>query len=168
MMMPFIAFIDPIPGRRVVLYDGSCKLCVRCRRFINLFDWFRRFTWLDFRDSQVMARVNFVTAEHLEREMVVIDKTGQLHSGFAGWRAILSRIPVSFLFVWPLYFPLITALGERLYRTVSAHRFAPKRCGNGSCQLEGPSLAPTPGPWCETLSLANERASGASDLPRST
>jgi predicted DCC family thiol-disulfide oxidoreductase YuxK len=161
MMALYIAFIDPVAGRHVVLYDGSCSLCVRCRRAANLFDWFRRFTWLDFRDPAVMAAVTCVTADQLEREMVVIDDTGQPHSGFAGWRAILSRMPLGFMVVWPLYLPPMTWLGERLYRWVAANRYTPVHCGDGACRLDAPDRDGLPeDPWHDTVARANALAQG--------
>jgi predicted DCC family thiol-disulfide oxidoreductase YuxK len=146
-------------GRNLVLYDGSCALCLRSRRVVRVFDWFQMFTWLNFRNPAIMEDVTCVTADALDTEMVVIDAGGGLHRGFGGWRAIAVRLPVSAWAAWLMYLPPLDWAGRKLYRWVAANRFSLAHCGDEGCRLPDAFSEPMPdGPWRETLSRANQRA----------
>ena len=158
MMVLYIAFIDPVARRTAVFYDGNCSLCVRSMRLIALFDWFRRFAWLDFRNPNVRTLIRCATTEQLESQMMLVRPTGKIDFGFNGWRYILTKLPLTFVPSHFLYLPLISGAGRVLYRLVARSRFGLVHCQPGQCDSVGDHV--TSGlkePWMDSIRIANCR-----------
>ena len=122
MVVLYLAFIHPVCGATIVLFDGNCGICRGSRRWANLCDLFQRITWINFRDPQLRKRLPALTDEQLERTMWVITPQGQLLCGFAGWRYLLQSFPLTFLPSFFLYLPIVGWLGDHVYQWVAQRR----------------------------------------------
>ena len=147
----------------VVLFDGSCKLCVRYAKLLQACDWFGRFICLDFRREQVSNVIKCVSAEQLEEQMVLITSLGEIKFGFKAWRYIVRGLPLFFVPAHLLYLPVVSQLGDRLYRMIARSRLGLVHCPPGQCtdtytasgfelELEGPLL--------DGIRIANNRIVG--------
>ncbi len=146
MIAAYAAFLHPIPGATVVLYDGYCPVCRHSRRVGITLDWLRRVSWLDFRVPEVRAALPDMNAERLEREMLVIAPDGSMRAGFDGWRFLLGSFPVTFIPSFLLYLWPLPAIGRKLYRYVADRR-------GGACELTPRDRLPQT-EWRRTLEAA--------------
>ena len=146
MLSLYLVFTHPECGATVVLYDGECSRCARSRRWLNLLDWFRRISWVDFRDPKHRELGLPVSQESLSEQMHVATPDGRLLCGFFGWRDVLCRSPLSFLPALVLYVPPLNLLGPSVY-----HWFARKP--SPPCPV-APTRADPQSPWQKTLRAA--------------
>ena len=137
MIVLYIAFIDPVDRRTAVFYDGNCSLCVRSMRLIILFDWFRRFAWLDFRNANVRTLIRCATIEQLVSQMVLVRPTGKIDFGFDAWMHILTKLPLTFVPSHLLHLPFISGAGRVLYRMVARSRLGVAYYHPGQCDNVG-------------------------------
>ena len=127
-------------------------------RVIILFDWFRRFAWLDFRNPNVRTLIRCATTEQLESQMMLVRPTGKIDFGFNAWRHILTKLPLTFVPSHFLYLPLISGAGRVLYRLVARSRSGLVHCHPGQCDSVGDHV--TSGlkePWMDAIRIANCR-----------
>lgn len=134
----------------VVLFDGRCGLCRGSRKWGERLDWNGSVTWVNFRDPAVRALVPSLTDEQLEQEMWVITADGRMCAGFAGWRELMSSLPLTCLPSVLLYVPPVPQIGARVYRAVARRRRL-------SCEVAPPATEAS-GPWREILERAQSRA----------
>ena len=115
-------FGDHWTSKTAVIFDGQCTLCVRSMRLLVFFDWFRRFVCLDFRQERVRMFIRCVSAEQFEEQMVLITSLGEKKFGFEAWRYIVRRLPLFFIPAHLLYLPIVSQMGDRLYRMIARSR----------------------------------------------
>jgi len=125
------------PRQAVILYDGDCPLCCKTTAILRRFDWFRRLTFQNCRDTAgIPANTAHLDADRMIQEMHVLtpDRKTAL-SGFRAVRWIAGRVPV----LWPLYpllfVPGMARLGQRLYLRVARNRFRLVPCRDGVCTI---------------------------------
>ena len=150
------------PIRDIVLFDGHCSLCVRSMRSLLLFDWFGRFICLDFRQAQVSKLISCVSVEQLEEQMVLITPLGEIKFGFKAWRYIVCRLPLFFIPAHLLYLPVVSGLGDRLYRVVARSRLGLVHCPPGKCAHTSVTASvelELDEAWLEGIQIANSRVS---------
>ena len=135
MMAAYIAFIRPEAGRTVVLYAPQCGLCSRSCRWVNVFDWFRRLSWLDISSPEARVIAPHLTDADLENEMVVITPDGERRAGFEAWRELLTRLPLAFVPSIILFLPGMRRVGDPVYRWIARHR-------SGVCQPDSSGGCP--------------------------
>jgi len=142
MWVLYILFIDPQSGRTVVLYDGTCSLCQRSTRWCNLLDWFRRVSWVNFRDPAVRKQVPYLSDEDLDTEMFVLTPEGRLYRGYDAWRRLAGLFPVTFLLSPLLYIPPIPQIGRAVYAWIAKHRYEWFHCTDDTCRIDIKPPAP--------------------------
>jgi predicted DCC family thiol-disulfide oxidoreductase YuxK len=118
-------------GKRQILYDGHCHICIRTIRVLKFFDLFNRLECLDFRLLN-LAEYNHrhqlaLTIEDLDREMYVI-RQGQPYVGYRAYRLLSLALPAFWPLVPLLFFPGITWMGERVYAYIARNRFTFLHC----------------------------------------
>ena len=126
-------FGDHWTSKTAVIFDGQCTLCVRSMRLLFFFDWFRRFVCLDFRQERVRMLIRCVSAEQFEEQMVLITSLGEKKFGFEAWRYIVRRLPLFFIPAHLLYLPIVSQMGDRLYRMIARSRLGLVHCPPGQC-----------------------------------
>lgn len=115
MLTLYIAFVEPAAGRVVVLIDSRRPLHNQARRAVMLFDWLRRFTWLDARDPVVPQTVAQEATD--APVMLAIEPDGTRLRGPGAVHAVARRLPATFLFAPLLRIaPLRLWTGQRLER----------------------------------------------------
>lgn len=108
------------PGRALIVFDDSCRMCTRSVRIIRAFDWLRRFEFAGF--STAAAQLPEVAASELDEGIRVRFPDRSITIGIDAVRSIMLRTPMGALVGWLLFVPPIRAIGDRAYRVVAARR----------------------------------------------
>ncbi len=106
-----------------VIYDDTCPLCRRSRRYAEALDWFGRLTFVGLSDRPFVRR-HFPDLDRaaLARALHVVDGRGRVFVGFRAFRRILWVNPATWLPALLLHIPGVPFAGDRIYRRVAAHR----------------------------------------------
>ena len=154
MMILYIAFIRPEPRATVILWDDRSDNDQRLGRRLRMLDWLGRLSWAEIGDPKVQRALPSLTPEALAHALHVVTPDGRLHQGFAAWRTLLARLPLTFVPSALLYVPGFAALVQRS-RSARA---------NASSEPETATsdAADTPA-WLPTLERAALVAAGRSD-----
>ncbi|VTT98001.1 Thiol-disulfide oxidoreductase DCC OS=Rhodopirellula europaea 6C GN=RE6C_00400 PE=4 SV=1: DUF393 [Gemmataceae bacterium] len=138
---PTRANADPAKGRGVVLYDGACPLCQRSVRVLKKLDWFGLLHYQDCRDTANLppSEVPLTLSRMLEEMHVVTPDRKHAYAGFAAFRWMAWRLPVTAWLAPLLYLPGVPWLGRRAYLWVARHRYDLVPCGDGGCQVRLPA-----------------------------
>lgn len=118
----YVAFVDAPRQGLAVVWDDACGFCGAWVR------WFRRLDWLDtlrFVPRSALAASGVPVGAAEAAEALHLVEPRRTTRAFAAVRAILRRLPVSFLWAPLLAVPPIPAIGERVYRRVAARRTCP-------------------------------------------
>ena len=103
-----------------VWYDGHCPLCRASRAWCEARD---RDDQMVFRDMRSAGDDELpVDRSAAEASMWVRDPDGRLAQGFAGWRAIMARLPGWEWLAWLSGVPPFRWLGPTAYRLVARWR----------------------------------------------
>jgi predicted DCC family thiol-disulfide oxidoreductase YuxK len=127
-----------------ILFDGSCGLCQRARSTAEWFDWLKQLDWRPYQAPQ--AALYGIPRDALEERMYAVQGTRRW-SGYAAWRQIILRLPLSYLLLLgiailsPLLALLVVLLfswifdraGEWLYDLVAKNRH---RLPGSTCHWE--------------------------------
>lgn len=97
MMTMYIAFIGPVAGAHLVLYDARCAWCRSARGIARGLDWLRRTTWIDVGDPALAGRIPEHERSRPIGGLTVIRPDGQRLAGFDALRHLTSRFPLTFL-----------------------------------------------------------------------
>lgn len=108
------------PTRTLVVFDDTCRMCTRSVRFVQAFDWLRRFQYAGF--STAATALPEVAQSELDEGIRVRHRDGSITIGIDAVRSIMMRTPLGVLVGWLLYVPPIRAVGDRVYRFVAARR----------------------------------------------
>lgn len=111
------------PGRLVVLYDGSCEMCVASIAAIARFDNSGAIDAIDLFDGKVSEQFPDLKREDLVRELHVVDDHGCVFSGAGAINEILrhQRGPKGWLaYAWNV--PGFAWLADRQYKKIAATR----------------------------------------------
>jgi hypothetical protein len=96
MMVLYIAFITPEAKATTICFNEQNPRSQRLRRWLNLFDWLRRFSWQPLNQSEA-AKFHVQLAD------------GRTFEGWHAWREILVRIPLTFIPAMTLSIPCYLA-----------------------------------------------------------
>jgi predicted DCC family thiol-disulfide oxidoreductase YuxK len=109
---------------RVVLYDGTCRMCARVLAVLERLDLLRRVRFVDVVASRgwVSARYPALNLDACLREMHVIDRHGSVTCGFDAYRSIAWVLPLGWPLLPALNVPGVPAVGRRVYRAVATRR----------------------------------------------
>lgn len=111
----------------VVVYDGTCAVCIRMVNRLRDRDRDARFEMIAYQNEGVRARFPEIPAGELERAVQLIGPEGRFE-GAAAVEKILQLLPSGRALGRVLRIPLVRPLAERLYRWFARnrHRFG---CG---------------------------------------
>lgn len=128
---------DPAAGRAIVLYDGKCPLCRRSVRILKRLDWLKKLHCQDCRDVQRWPRCDVkLDLERLLEEMhLVTPDRSRAYAGFAAFRWMAWRLPLTWCAAPLLYLPGAHWLGNRAYLWVARHRYNLIPCREGVCTV---------------------------------
>jgi predicted DCC family thiol-disulfide oxidoreductase YuxK len=128
---------DPARGKGVVLYDGLCPLCQRSVRVLKRLDWRHKLHFQDCRDTANLpaSAVPLELKTMLEEMHVVTPDRQRAYAGFAAFRWIAWRIPVTMPLTPLLYLPGVPWLGRKVYLWVAKNRYNLVPCKDGVCEL---------------------------------
>lgn len=119
MMYPMEQSLVVSPGRTLVVFDDTCRMCTRSVRLVRAFDWLRRFEFAGFSTAVQLPEV---AASELDEGIRVRFPDRSITIGIDAVRSIMVRTPLGALVGWLLYVPPIRAVGDRAYRFVAARR----------------------------------------------
>lgn len=127
--------VNPPEPKLSVLYDGSCRLCVRSVKILHGLDFGGVLQYLDLEDEAQAAQVPSVTRDEALAAMHVVDADGELYRGFFAVRRIARSLPA----LWPLlpvfHAPLSKRVGPRVYDRVARRRT------RGGCGASAPECS---------------------------
>ncbi len=125
------------PGKAVVLYDGECPFCQRGVRILRRLDWLKQLTYQNCRDTAHLppCTVPLVPQKLIEQMHLVTPNRKSAHVGFAAFRWMAWRLPLTVLIAPLLYLPGVPWLGRKAYLWVARKRFDLVPCDNGGCRV---------------------------------
>lgn len=128
---------DPAPGKGVVLYDGDCPFCQKSIAVLRRLDWLGRLHPQDVRDeANLPPEAAAIPAKWRLDEMHLLTPDRQhTPAGFAAFRWMAWRLPLTLPLAPLLYLPGVPWLGNRAYRWVARNRFGLVPCRDGACAV---------------------------------
>ncbi|MDX2041360.1 MAG: DUF393 domain-containing protein [Acidobacteriota bacterium] len=128
---------DERPASDVVIYDGQCRICIGQMQILVRLDLTNRLTFLSLHDRRVAHRYPDLSFEELMKQMYVVDRKGQQHTGVLAVRHLSRRMPVLWLLALPLHLPGTLPIWQWFYRQIAEHRyrFGRMQCSEGTCHL---------------------------------
>ena len=150
MTAAMLAFVDWPSEPMTVIYDGDCGFCNKARRFFERMDLEKAFRW---ERSQAAELECFGITPEMARERAYLVGVGRVYGGFRAFRAMLLYNPAVYVVTYivlaapgprdsnfrnvlvvillVLFSPLLTPVGEALYRVLASNRHklaADSRC----------------------------------------
>jgi predicted DCC family thiol-disulfide oxidoreductase YuxK len=121
----------------LVLYDGQCALCLKSVENLRRFDWLHTLAFQDARDVlSLPQREPPLDPDRLLMEMHLITPDNKhLYHGFAAFRWIAWRLPLTVAFAPLLYLPGVPPFGEKIYLWIARNRFRLVPCHHGMCHV---------------------------------
>jgi predicted DCC family thiol-disulfide oxidoreductase YuxK len=134
---------DDRPQADVVLYDGECNFCIRGAQRVNTWSSGERVAFLPIGSAEVAERYPDLGPDRLQREMVVVDRSGRRHGGADAIRYLSRRLPKLWWLALPLHIPGFMPLWRFLYRVLARNRYLlggkrepePEPCREGVCSI---------------------------------
>ena len=107
-----------------MLFDGGCGICSAAARTIRRLDVLRRVELLDVARQwpEIVARYPQLSQDACLADIHVVERSGRVLTGFAGYRSLAWALPAAWLVLPFLYLPFVPTLGQRVYRRVADHR----------------------------------------------
>lgn len=132
---------DPAPGKAIVLYDGRCRLCLAGVRNLRRLDWLGKVAYHDCRDIDHLppSAVPLDPVRLLQEMHLVLPDRQRVLSGYAAFRWLAWRLPLTWATVPFLYIPGVPQLGNRAYLWIARNRYDLLPCKDGACQLHNPT-----------------------------
>ena len=128
---------EAAPGQAIVLYDGMCPLCQRGVRMLKALDWFGRLHFQNARDvANLPACDEPLDPQRLLEEMhAVTPDRKRVYVGYACFRYMAWRLPLTWPIAPLLYIPGVPWVGNKVYLWVARNRFKLVPCKDGACQV---------------------------------
>lgn len=118
-------------NQMTVFYDGSCGLCIRTMSIIRALDINRCVGVEDALKGWPEISKNFPSLNQAAclNDMHAVTPEGKIVSGFEAYRALAWVLPLGWLLLPVLYFPIVSQAGKFVYRRVASGRH------RGGCPL---------------------------------
>lgn len=128
---------DPTTGKAIVLYDGNCRFCQASIRLLKRLDWLKKLHCQDCRDTDNLPKceIPLDPARLLEQMHVVTPDRKRSYAGFAAFRWMAWRMPLTWSIAPLLYLPGAQWLGNKIYLWVAGNRYNLVPCKDGVCTL---------------------------------
>jgi predicted DCC family thiol-disulfide oxidoreductase YuxK len=119
----------------LILYDGTCSLCLQTKKSISALDWFGQLNWVSLEEYEQGQQ--FFNKEELRKEIHLLTESGKVLKGFSAIRRIMLKCPLLIGLGVVCYLPFAEKIGNPLYRFVATRRylFLGKACKDGSCSI---------------------------------
>ncbi|HUG40636.1 MAG TPA: DUF393 domain-containing protein [Longimicrobiales bacterium] len=105
----------------VVVYDGTCNVCIRSVNRLRDWDRDARFELVAYQNEGVRARFPEITEAEFERSVQLIGPEGRFQ-GAGAVEKILELVPRGRPLAWLFRIPLVRPIAERVYRWFARHR----------------------------------------------
>ena len=131
--------------RLTVYFDAECGVCFQIARVLARMDRLARLRFVS--SAEAKKPPAGVTPELMEKTIVVVDDaTGRVYTRADGMARIFSRLPVGWLWSWPLRVPGLRQLANLVYDAFARRRTSVSMwLGLAACGVPGaPVLAPPP------------------------
>lgn len=124
-------------GQAIVLFDGNCLLCQRSIRLLRRIDWLRKLHYQNCRVIEKLPQCEMpLEPSRMLNEMHLVTPDRQrFYAGFAAFRWMAWRMPLTWLIAPLLYLPGAMWVGNRVYRWVARNRYNLLPCQDGVCSL---------------------------------
>lgn len=127
---------DPAAGQAIVLYDGDCPFCRKSVGWLKRLDWLGRLHFRSAREAELPTATVPLDRDKMLTEMhVLTPDRRRAPAGFAAFRWIAWRLPLTTPLAPLLYLPGVPWVGNRVYRWVARNRFGLVPCHGGACQV---------------------------------
>ncbi|HEV3383881.1 MAG TPA: DUF393 domain-containing protein [Gemmata sp.] len=132
--------IDLAAGKAIVLYDGNCPLCQRSVRLLKRLDWLKRFHYRNCRETEKLppCEVPLIPSRLLEEMHLVTPNRKRSYAGFAAFRWMAWRMPLTCGIAPLLYLPGARWCGNKVYKWVARNRYNLVPCKDGVCTIARP------------------------------
>lgn len=114
--------------RDTCFYDGACGLCRRSTRLLRALDWCDHLRFEDMLTADDLP----VDLDVAMRGMPMRTREGRVLVGFAAVRRALRQTPLGVVPALALHLPVVSHLGDRVYRWVAARRGRACDVGSGA------------------------------------
>jgi predicted DCC family thiol-disulfide oxidoreductase YuxK len=129
---------DPFPGKAIVLYDGDCPFCRRSVGIVRKLDWLGQLAYHSARDDLPPAEVPLDRAKMLDEMHALTPDRKRAYAGYAAFRWMAWRLPLTLPIAPLLYLPGVTWAGNKVYRWVARNRMGLVPCPDGGCPVNLP------------------------------
>src|SRR5438105_7577595 len=128
---------DPAPGKGIVLYDGDCPFCRRSVAILKKLDWLGRLHYQSARDVEHLppSEVPLDPKRLLDEMHVLTPDRRRAFAGYAAFRWIAWRLPLTIPVAPLLYVPGVPWVGNRVYLWVARNRMDLVPCTDGACPV---------------------------------
>lgn len=128
---------DPAPGKALVLFDGACPFCNKGVSILRKLDWLKRLHMQNVRDvDRLPPEAAAIPVKARLDEMHLLTPDRKRHpAGFAAFRWMAWRLPLTLPIAPFLYLPGVPWVGNRVYRWVARNRFGLLPCKDGACAV---------------------------------
>jgi predicted DCC family thiol-disulfide oxidoreductase YuxK len=110
----------------LVIYDGTCNLCVNLVQLLEQLDRGQRFQYLPMQDEMGLKRYD-ISPQDCEMGMILLDpaRPARRWQGSAAAEAISQLLPAGHLFISAYRaLPGLKSLGDRAYEQVRDNRYS--------------------------------------------
>jgi predicted DCC family thiol-disulfide oxidoreductase YuxK len=131
---------DIATGKGIVLFDGNCPLCQRSVHLLKRLDWLKKFHYQNCREMEKLppCEAPLIPSRLLEEMHLVTPSRKRSYAGFAAFRWMAWRMPLTFWFAPLLYLPGARWCGNKVYKWVARNRYDLVPCKDGVCTIPRP------------------------------
>jgi predicted DCC family thiol-disulfide oxidoreductase YuxK len=131
---------DSTTPKAIILYDRNCQFCQRSIRLLKRLDWLKRFHCQDCRDIASLPACDMPLDPKclLEEMHLVTPNRKRSYAGFAAFRWMAWRMPLSCGIAPLLYLPGARWCGNKVYKWVARNRYNLVPCKDGVCTIPRP------------------------------
>lgn len=106
----------------LALYDESCSLCQRSKKWMMSLDWFNQVAWVSLQDYEQESNCFPFNKKDLRKELHLITSNGRVLKGFYAIRKMMLQCPLLVIPGVICYLPFVNLVGNRVYRWVAENR----------------------------------------------
>jgi predicted DCC family thiol-disulfide oxidoreductase YuxK len=107
----------------IVIYDGDCGICEKCRTLIERLDWFSRLQCLPLQEMALYSRFPLLKYEDCQRELKLIEEASPIIGGADAVIKICLKLPLMIPVGALFSLPLFKQVARWLYPIVASNRY---------------------------------------------
>lgn len=121
------------PADWTLVYDGDCRFCFRCVRFLTGWDTRHRLRFVPFQDAVALAALPPIPRAELEEAMHLVSPNGIVSAEAEAARGILQLLPGGPPLAALFRVPGVPTLAGAIYRAIARNRHR-LGCGSAQCR----------------------------------